>query len=400
VKPESPNHPRSSSGRRGFLKQATAVGMTAFAAEPVSGPLGAQERSAEPKVRVGVIGCGSVSAHYLPTLKTSPFVEIVSTCDIIYPRAQRAAEKFGVPHSYPHIDTMLDGAPFDLMVNLTDMQEHGRLNQQALESGRHVWSEKPMAGSFAAGQELLALAARKNLKVWGAPTVVLSPQFAFMAKTLAEGKLGRVAAAHASYGHLGPAWSAFFYERGGGSLFDLGVYNITTLTGLLGPARSISAMTSIVTHQRRIDGRGIVNVEDEDNAMLVLNHGSGVLSHVQCGFNYFTPQAHASDNPAHRTLSIVGSGGSMYLAGYDWQPHGVDLATESGRGLVRQVDQPSDYLWQRGAAHMAECLATGKKSLLTPEHALHVVEIMAAAKNSQETGCRIQLQSTFSWPLV
>jgi len=77
--------------------------------------------------------------------------------------------------------------------------------------------------------------------------VVNSPQFAFMSKTIQEGKLGKVSAAHAHYGHLGPNWSAFFYEKGGGSLPDLGVYNLATLTGLLGPAKFVTAMTSIVT---------------------------------------------------------------------------------------------------------------------------------------------------------
>ena len=67
------------------------------------------------------------------------------------------------------------------------------------------------------------------------------------AKALASGKLGKVAAAHADYGHTGPDWSAFFYEKGGGSLPDLGVYNLTSLTGLLGPAKNVVALTSIVT---------------------------------------------------------------------------------------------------------------------------------------------------------
>src|SRR5438128_2196274 len=83
-------------------------------------------------------------------------------------------------------------------------------------------------------------------------TVVNSPQFAFMAKTLNERTLGRVAAAHADYGHTGPDWSSFFYEKGGGSMPDLGVYNLTTLTGLLGPAKAVTAMTSVVTDTREI----------------------------------------------------------------------------------------------------------------------------------------------------
>jgi len=84
----------------------------------------------------------------------------------------------------------------------------------------------------------------------GAPTVVNSPQFAFMAKTLADKKLGRLAGAHATYGWTGPNWASFFYAEGGGSMPDLGVYNLTSLTGLLGPAKSVTAMTSIITPTR------------------------------------------------------------------------------------------------------------------------------------------------------
>ena len=149
-----------------------------------------------------------------------------------------------------------------------------------------------------------------------------------MAKTLAAGKLGRVASAHADYGHTGPTWSSFFYEKGGGSMPDLGVYNLTSLTGLLGPARSVIAMVSIVTPTREIDGKGQIKVTEEDNAMVTLDHGNGVLSHVQCGFNFFNPHGHEGSKETRHTISIYGSQGSMGLVGYDWEPLGVDLATQ------------------------------------------------------------------------
>src|SRR5690606_2334095 len=98
------------------------------------------------------------------------------------------------------IDEMLAGEPFDLLVNLTDMQEHGRLNKQALLADKHVWSEKPMANSYREGKALLDLAIGKGLHIWGAPAVVNSPQFAFMAKAIRDGKLGKVSAAHGHYG--------------------------------------------------------------------------------------------------------------------------------------------------------------------------------------------------------
>src|SRR5687767_1892816 len=119
------------------------------------------------KIRVAVIGCGSVSTQYLPHLSKSPYVELVSTCDIIPERAKQAAAKYNIPNHYPHIDQLLAGAPFDLMVTLTDMQEHGRLNRQALLAGRNVWSEKPMANTYREGKSLLDLAATRKLRIWG-----------------------------------------------------------------------------------------------------------------------------------------------------------------------------------------------------------------------------------------
>jgi predicted dehydrogenase len=286
------------------------------------------------------------------------------------------------------------------MVNLTDMQEHEHLNRRALEVGKHVWSEKPIANSLGAGEELLRIARQKRLRLWGAPITVQSPQFGFMARTLAAGSLGRVAAAHAHYGHEGPNWSAFFYEKGGGSLPDLGVYNLTSLTGLLGPARQVTAMVNIVTPHREITGRGKIEVTEEDNAMILMDHGNGVISHVQSGFNYFNPYGHDGSGERRYTISVVGSGGYMGLVGYDWAPQGVDLATHKEPQMRRHVTDPKGYVWQQGAALAAECLATGRELLATPEHALHVLEIITAARESQATGRRIALRSSFKWPVI
>ena len=74
------------------------------------------------KMKIGIIGCGSVSGVYLPHHTKSPYLEVVSVCDIKPERARARAEEFKVPNHYPHIDQLLAGAPFDLLVNLTDMQ--------------------------------------------------------------------------------------------------------------------------------------------------------------------------------------------------------------------------------------------------------------------------------------
>lgn len=381
--------------RREFAKSTLMAGVTLAAGAFEVGGAEASTR----RIRTGVIGCGSVSNAYLPVLTKCPYAEVVSVCDIKPERAQRQAERFKIAHHYPHIEAMLAGEPFEFLIDLTDMQQHEGINRRALEAGKHVWSEKPIGNTLAAGQELLRTAKAKNLRLWGAPITVQSPQFAFMAKQLAAGKLGRVAAAHADYGHEGPDWSAFFYEKLGGSMPDLAVYNLTSLTGLLGPAKQVSAMLSIVTPERTVKDKGRIQVTEEDNAMVLLDHGNGVISHVQSGFNYFNPNGHDGSKETRHTITLVGSHGFMGLVGYDWAPLGVDLATKDSPTIERQVTDAQGYIWQQGAALAAECLVTGKELLVTPEHALHVLEIITAARESAATGKRIPLTSTFKWPL-
>ena len=352
------------------------------------------------RIRTGLIGCGSVSNAYLPVMTQCPFAEVVSLCDIRYERAQKQGDRFKVANTYPDIDAMLAGVPFEFLIDTTDMQEHEKINRRALEAGKHVWSEKPIGNTLTAGQELLRLARKQGVRLWGAPITVQSPQFAFMARTLAAGTLGRVAAAHAFYGHEGPNWSSFFYEKLGGSMPDLAVYNLTSLTGLLGPARHVTAMLSIVTPEREITGKGRIKVTEEDNAMLLMDHGGGVISHVQSGFNYFNPHGHDGHNEQRHTIQITGSQGYMGLVGYDWEPLGVELATHDKPRLERHATDAQGYIWQQGAALAAECLATGKELLVTPEQALHVLEIITAARASSATGRRIALKSTFPWPVV
>ncbi|HEV3084342.1 MAG TPA: Gfo/Idh/MocA family oxidoreductase, partial [Gemmataceae bacterium] len=138
--------------RRVFGRQTLGVAAAA-ALSSWSVPAEAAREGETKRTRVGVIGCGSVSNVYLPHLAASPYVALVSACDIKPERAKRQAGRFHIPHHYPHIDDMLAGAAFDLLVNTTDMQEHEHLNRQAIEAGKHIWSEKPIANSLKAGQE-------------------------------------------------------------------------------------------------------------------------------------------------------------------------------------------------------------------------------------------------------
>jgi predicted dehydrogenase len=343
------------------------------------------------KIRVGIAGAGSVAGCYLEFLQGNPRVELVGICDIVEERARQRAEQFGVPRAYPDVDALLGGPEFDLLLNATSMPAHVPVNRRVLEAGRHVYSEKPFAPTLTQGQELIELARRNGVRLWAAPTAILSPQFRCMAETVARGELGTVYAAHACYGHGGPSWGPWFYREGGGCIFDLAVYNITTLTGLLGPARAVAALTGVCIPERTVEGER-VRVEAEDHAMIVLDHGNGVFSHIQSGFVY---GAHNFD----RTIEAIGTKGAMNLGGWDWCPTGVRVSTDGGHTWEERCPDSGGYAWQNGIAHFADCLLEGKESPMRIEHALHVVEAMAAAHESARTGRRIAVESGFPWPI-
>jgi predicted dehydrogenase len=383
--------------RQKFLQYTAAAG----AAVLLSSLEGFASETPEKKLRVALIGCGSVSNRYIPHLQTSSLIEIVSLCDIKYDRAVAQNKQYNVnAQTYPNIDAMLKGVPFDMMVTTTDMQVHGMLNKKALMAGKNVWSEKPMANTYTEGRALFDLAKSKGLRIWGAPAVVNSPQFEYMSKAIQEGKLGRVASAHGQYGHTGPTWSAFFYEKLGGSMPDLGVYNMATLTGLLGPAKSVMAMLSIVKPERTVDDKGKIKVEAEDNAHILLEHDKNVISHVMCGFNFFDPHGHEAGTQSLHSIQIYGDSGNMRLIGYDWETNGVIMDTSWTEPPKLVSTDKGGYVWQEGATKIGEALVKGIEPRINAEHALHVLEIIEAARKSQETGARIRLKSKFKWPMV
>jgi predicted dehydrogenase len=359
------------------------------------------------KIHVGIIGCGSVSWKYIPEIQSKPYFEIVSACDIIPSRAKVRAEEYKIPHVYSHIDEMLAGVEFDFLVNTTSMPSHYEVNKRALQAGKHVWSEKPLADSVSNGRELIELAKKNKLGFWAAPCTVTSPQFRFMAETIAHGKLGRICAARAIYGHNGAfwLWAPEFFQKGGGCLYDLGVYNITTLTGLLGPVKRVAGMWSIIhpevtvtTHESK---KVRVKVSTDENAMLMMDHGNGLFSHIQTGFSYFdSAKPHDFMGNDLHSIEIIGDAGTMSLAGYDWGPVAVDLATKDQPQTKRYCTDSKGYKWQHGASYVGECMLTGKRPLVTSEHALHVLEVMLACRESYKTGRYVDIRTTFNWPII
>ena len=156
-------------------------------------------------------------------------------------------------------------------------------------------------------------------------------------------------------------------------------------------------MTTIINPKRKVDDKGEVPVASDENTMLIARHANGVLSHIQTAFVYFDGEHLPGRDRQLYTIDIMGTLGTMHLQGWDWGPGGVDVATAKLSELETYCKEPGKYDWVGGATYVAECLLSGKTSLVTPEHGLHVLEVMNACHESQRTGRRVKVESTFQW---
>lgn len=342
-------------------------------------------------VRIGVVGCGSVLDQYLALverLRNRRRAEVVLACGRPHQRA--AAEGLGISRYTTDFAEVVRAPDVDLVLILTSPRDHARIARAALEAGKHVLVEKPMATTLAEAAELVALAKRSTGHLLCAPFTLLSPTFGAIARRLRRGDIGKVASARGRYGWSGPWWNKWFYGPEGGALGDLGVYNLTTLTGLLGPARKVTALMNVAVPERVVNGERL-HVEAEDNAHVLLEFANGAIAHVLAGY---TIQQYRS--PA---LELYGTEGVIQMLGDDWDPDGYELWENKAGSWQLFKETAPDWPWMDGLRHLVECIQDCTAPLITPEHAYHVLEVIAKAKAAARDGRALAVESTFSAPV-
>jgi predicted dehydrogenase len=337
---------------------------------------------------IGVIGCGSVFAGpyaaMIDGLAARGRVHVSAVYDPDEHKRRGAAARYGVDPELPGTEAVI--AQADVVLVLTSMREHGALATQALEAGKHVLVEKPLATTLEQAAELVELSHRAPGLLVCAPHIVLSPTFRAVHEAARSGAVGRLLSARARYGWAGPWWGEWFYRPGGGALFDLGVYNVTSLCALFGPARRVTAMTGVALPERTVNGRTI-QVEAEDNAHVLLDFGAARFAVVTTGF---TIQKYRS--PA---LELYGEEGTIQLLGDDWAPEGWELwRNEEGSWRVHPESEPH-WQWTVGLRHLVDCVEAGRPTITRPEHAYHALEIMLAAQVAGYDGVTRTIESGF-----
>lgn len=339
---------------------------------------------------VGVIGLGSVFEPYaelLRRLRLEGRARVMRTCDV-NPRLADAAEHYlyeQVPFCTDYSEVIAD-PDVDAVVILTSMPHHGPIALEAMQAGKHVLVEKPMSVDLPGAEAILEVAGRGDSVLVCAPGVILSPTYrAIWKRVVHEGQIGSVHLARGRYGWSGPSWGQWFYEPGGGPVYDLGVYNITALTGLLGPARRVTAFAGTANPRRVVDGEEI-EVGIYDNYQILLDFGSATFATVTTGF---TIQQYRS--PA---IELYRSKGTIQMLGDDWVPEGYEMWSNrmGAWALCGEVDPRWD--WTAGLEHLVD-VVNGATRLMQPEHAFHVLEIMVAADDAARTGRARELSSVF-----
>ncbi|GGH76224.1 putative dehydrogenase [Pullulanibacillus pueri] len=345
-------------------------------------------------VKVGIIGCGNISAIYFKAGQTFDAFDIVACADLDVSRAQARAEEFGVAKACS-VDELLADPEIEIVVNLTIPGAHAEVATAALNAGKHVYGEKPLAVTREEGKNILNLAKEKGLLVGNAPDTFLGGGIQTCRKLIDDGWIGEPVSATAfMMGHGHESWHpdpGFYYQVGGGPMFDMGPYYITALINLIGPVKRVTGSTRITFPERTITSQPKygekIQVNTPTHIAGVLDFENGAIGTLITSFDVWHHQMPFIEiYGTEGTLRVPDPntfGGPIHIRRYDaseWSEmpltHGF---TENSRGL--------------GLADMAYALRNHRKHRANGELSYHVLEVMHGFHDASDQGKHYILES-------
>ena len=347
-------------------------------------------------VRFALLGVGDVAQRdYLPEFhRLGDRAEIVAACGRTEERVRSVAESYAIPRWYTDYERMLADSDADAVINLTPIQLHAETNLACLESGKHVYSEKPLASTRAQAQRLHEEAERRGLTLVCAPCVALFPQVVAARMLNESDVVGRICAAR-GVGNMGvPPWEGFqsdptpYFAPGAGPALDIGVYPLHTLTYLLGPVRRVTAMVGQALEgftilEGQFAGKR-VPVETPDNWQLVLDFGGGTLATVfanSCVAGMLGPE-----------VELYGLRGTIALEPLDVSRPVRVLRDGAWEELVpARTGRESGPDHHLGVEHLVDCLERGAEPVLGAAAAIHVLDVIEQAERSSREGRTIEI---------
>ena len=350
-------------------------------------------------LKVGIVGAGKISGQYSAALARLPQVEVTAVADLDAARAAALASQHPGARAVP-LAQLLGADDVELVLNLTIPAAHAAVALAALEAGKHVYGEKPLAATTAQGRAVVDAAAAAGRRLGCAPDTVLGTGLQTARAVVDSGAIGRPLAATAfmtTPGH--ERWHPdpeFYYRPGGGPLLDMGPYHLSALVHLLGPVRRVVGAASRPRATRTIgDGPRAGTefaVEVDTHVSAVLEHHGGALTTMVMSFD-----VEAAHLPS---IEVHGEAGSLSVP----DPNCFDGAVELfDREVPRWVAQPvrAGYLGAGrgyGVADLAAARAADRPHRASADLALHVLDVMEAVAASAASGAAVVLSTTCERP--
>jgi predicted dehydrogenase len=346
------------------------------------------------KTKIGIIGCGNISGIYCQNIKRFKNLDLAACADIDLARAQAKAAEHGIKAL--STEALLADPEISIVVNLTLPKAHFAVAEAALKAGKHVYNEKPLCLDLSQSKELQALAKAKGLRLGGAPDTFMGAALQTCRKLIDEGAIGKpIGAAGFMLCHGHEGWHpepAFYYQKGGGPLFDMGPYYLTALVALLGPVKRVSA-SARASFAERTDSKGRkIAVETPTHIAGVMDFESGLIATLATSFDVWHAETPCLEiYGSEGTLSLPDPnnfGGAPRLRGAKdqaWIPQALAFGyAENARGL--------------GVAEMAAAIQAGRPQRASAELCGHVLEIMHAMLQSSQESRALQLLSSCQRP--
>jgi len=351
------------------------------------------------RVKIGLIGVGNISPAYINGARAFEILDLVALADLDVERARSRAREFNIPKAYS-VDELLADPDIDIVVNLTVPQAHSQVSLQAVYAGKNVYAEKPFALSRDEGQPVLDAAAAGKLLVGCAPDTFLGGGIQTCRKLIDDGAIGEPVAAVAYMASHGPeSWHpnpSFYYQRGGGPMFDMGPYYLTALVNLLGPVKCVTASARASFQERTATSKALygmkIPVEVPTHLAGVMDFESGAIGNLIMSFDIWSHNLPG--------IEIYGTEGSLSVPDPNsfGGPVKIRKADDSDWRDVKLTHGYTDNLRGIGVADMAYALRTGRPHRASGALAYHVVDLMQAFHEASETGQHIAIQSTATKP--
>lgn len=348
-------------------------------------------------LRVGVIGAGVISRQYFDSLERLSSLKLVAVADIDEARAAEAAAARGVDAR--SVDGLLASDDVDAVLNLTIPDAHVEVGLRALAAGKHVFAEKPLGLTTTTARPLIEAQAG-GLRVGSAPDTVLGTGIQTARRVIDDGMIGEALGASVHWSAPGhERWHpapGFYYQPGGGPLFDMGPYYLTSLVHLLGPVARVSGVARRSARERVIEtgpnAGAVLPVDVDTHVTALLQHESGVSSTVTVSFEVW-----ATRTPK---FEVYGSRGTLAVPDPNRfsDPAEVFTAASGEWAVVPESGGCRNAGRGYGLADMATAIAAGTPHRASGELAFHVLDIMESILAASASGQVVEISSTVERP--